>query len=119
MNLGTWLYTLFNGILVGADQFGNRYYRGRGRKLNKRERRWVVYYGLAEASKVPAEWHIWLHHTVEEPLTEAAAKSRSWQQTHMPNLTGTSDAYRPAGHEYKGGKRNKVSGDYEAWAPEK
>jgi NADH:ubiquinone oxidoreductase subunit len=118
MNVGTWLYTLFNGTLVGVDRFGNSYYRGRGMKLNKRERRWVVYKGLPEASKIPAEWHAWLHHTVKEPLTEAAAQPHSWQKIHMPNLTGTLNAYRPDGHEYNGGKRKKATGDYEAWVPE-
>jgi NADH:ubiquinone oxidoreductase subunit len=118
MNIGTWLYTLFNGAQVGKDRFGNCYYRARGMKLNKRERRWVVYNGLPEASKVPAEWHAWLHHTFKEPLTEAAAQAHSWQQIHRPNLTGTLNAYRPIGHEYNGGKRKKATGDYEAWVPE-
>ena len=57
MSLGTWIYTLFNGDLVGMDEFGNNYYRGKGKKLNGRERRWVTYKGAAEASKVPPEWH--------------------------------------------------------------
>ena len=118
MDLGTRLYTLFRGDLVGVDSFGNRYYRSKGSKLNKRERRWVLYNGLPEASKVPGEWHAWLHHTVDEPLTEAAFKSCSWQKIHIPNLTGTINAYRPIGHEQKGGQRKETTGDYEAWAPE-
>lgn len=118
MSLGTWIYTLFNGELVGTDEFGNRYYRGRGRKLNNRERRWVVYRGDVEASKVPPEWHAWLHHTVEKPLTEAAAKARAWQKAHIANPTGTPAAYRPMGHDYKGGHRRPATGDYEAWTPE-
>ena len=117
MSLGTWIYTLLNGDLIGTDEFGNRYYRGKGKKLHGRERRWVVYQGRPEPSKVPAEWHAWLHHTVEEPLTEQAAKSRPWQQEHLPNLTGTANAYRPAGHEFKGGQRAAATGDYEAWSP--
>ena len=118
MDLGTRLYTLLNGNLVGVDSFGNRYYSGRNRKLNKRERRWVLYKGLPEASKVPSEWHAWLHHTVDEPLTELAFKSWSWQKKHIPNLTGTINAYRPIGHQQKGGKRNETAGDYEPWTPE-
>ena len=35
------------------------------------------------------------------------------------NLTGTGDAYRPGGHEFKGGERASATGDYEAWSPEK
>jgi len=118
MSFGTWIYTLLNGTLVGQDEFGNRYYKGRGRKLNNRERRWVVYNGIAEASKVPPEWHAWLHHTTDAPLTEAAAKPRPWQKSHLPNLTGTAYAYRPRGHVLSGGRRAPATGDYEAWSPE-
>ena len=118
MSLRTWIYTLINGALVGMDEFGNRYYRGKGRKLHGRERRWVVYKGELEASKVPPEWHAWLHFTVKEPLTEQAAKAKTWQKRHEPNLTGTPDAYRPKGHELKGGQRAPATGDYEAWTPE-
>ena len=34
-----------------------------------RPRRWVTYTDFAEASKVPAGWHGWLHYTVDEPPT--------------------------------------------------
>ena len=118
MHLRTWLYTLVNGDKVGVDEFGNRYYRGKGKTLHGRERRWVVYKGSAEASKVPPEWHAWLHHTVDESLTEGAAKAKSWQKPHLPNLTGTPAAYRPAGHDYRGGRRAPATGDYEPWKPE-
>ena len=119
MNLGTWIYTALNGDLVGTDEFGNRYYHGKGNKLNKRERRWVCYKGKVDASNVASEWHAWLHHTVAEPLSLEATKSRMWQKPHLPNLTGTGDAYRPDGHEFKGGERASATGDYEAWSPEK
>jgi NADH:ubiquinone oxidoreductase subunit len=118
MSFGTWIYTMLNGQLVGQDEFGNRYYKGRGRKLNNRERRWVVYNGMAEASKVPPEWHAWIHHTTDEPLTERAARPRPWQKPHLPNLTGTTHAYRPQGHVLSGGRRAPATGDYEAWRPE-
>ena len=34
MSLGTWIYTLLNGDLIGKDAFGNRYYKGKGKKLH-------------------------------------------------------------------------------------
>jgi len=117
MSLRTWIYTYVNGALVGRDEFGNRYFRGKGRKLNGRERRWVIYKGEIEASAVPPEWHAWLHHTVDVPLTEEAAKAPTWHKTHEPNLTGTPNAYRPKGHELKGGRRSPATGDYESWTP--
>jgi len=71
--LGTWLLTWLRGELVGADDYGNRYYRLKGDKPRRlgggrfsRERRWVIYNGEPEGSKVPPEWHAWLHHMVNE-----------------------------------------------------
>ena len=118
MDIGTLLHTWIHGKLVGTDEFGNRYYKNKGGSLYGRERRWVLYKGRKEASKVPPEWHSWLHHTSVEPLTESATQARPWQKEHVPNLTGTAGAYRPAGHDFKGGARAHATGDYEAWKPE-
>ena len=115
MNFGTWLFTLVFGRLVGRDGFGNRYYEERRGRTGLRRRRWVVYARAVEASNVPPEWHAWLHYTTEAPLT--GMPRRPWQKPHLPNLTGTPDSYRPRGHDYRGGRRVRTAGDYEAWVP--
>lgn len=115
-SLGTHLYTLLNGDQVGSDEFGNKYYRHK-KLLNGRERRWVIYKGDKEASKIPPEWHAWIHHTTDVPLSEEAAQPEDWQQQHLPNLTGTLNAYRPQGSDQQGGKRAAATGDYQAWTP--
>jgi NADH:ubiquinone oxidoreductase subunit len=95
---GTQLWTWRFGELVGEDEQGNRYYRTAGRKIDPTlgfERRWVVYNGYAEASKVPPSWHGWLHHTVDIAPTEENYVAREWQKPHIPNMTGTPAAYRP------------------------
>ncbi|VBB69675.1 NADH:ubiquinone oxidoreductase 17.2 kD subunit [invertebrate metagenome] len=116
MTVGTRLFTWLKGKLVGVDSYGNRYYRNAVRSTHSRERRWVLYNGMPEASKVPPEWHVWLHHTVDVPLPKV--DTRPWQKEHMPNLTGTPNRYLPPGHEERGGKRDRATGDYEAWRPE-
>jgi len=118
MKLGTILNTWFNAELVGTDIFLNRYYRSKRPTLSGRKRRWVIYKGKSEASSVPAEWHSWLHYTTDAPLSERAAKSRFWQQEHKPNLSGTTEAYLPQGHEYLGGRRAPATGDYQSWSPD-
>lgn len=116
MNIGTTIYTWLNGREVGQDTFGNRYYEHKSDPApGYRRKRWVVYNGLVEASKVPPEWHGWLHYTAEAPLS--AEKAFEWEQDHLPNLTGTRYAYRPPGHVLEGGKREAATGDYEAWTP--
>ena len=104
---------------VGTDSLGNRYYRAKPRKGYKYERRWVRYNGAPEASLVPPEWHGWLHHqTDENPAENPESFRRNWQKPHRPNMTGTSEAYRPPGHISSGQKRDAATGDYEAWSPE-
>src|SRR3546814_14226864 len=66
--IGTLLFTWLRGELVGRDGQGNRYYRAKGggrthRDSLRREQRRVIYEGEVEASRVPPEWHGWLHHT--------------------------------------------------------
>ncbi len=112
--------TLVTGAsLIGVDGFGNRYYRAKARKGYKRERRWVIYNGPAEASMIPPEWHGWIHHQTDVIPSEGSKSfRRSWQKPHQPNLTGTDQAYRPPGHLLKGGERAASDSDYDAWKPE-
>ena len=109
------------GVFVGQDELGNRYFEARddSDSYDKgRKRRWVIYNGYAEASKVPADWHGWLHYTFDEPPTKAPLKRQPWEKDHLPNLTGTVHAWKPQGSIARGGERQKASGDYEAWRPE-
>ena len=104
---------------VGEDNAGNKYFSAKPRKGYKRERRWVIYDGVPEATKIPPEWHGWMHHQTDViPANDEKSFRRSWQTPHQVNLTGTSEAYRPPGHLLKGGERAKTTGDYEAWNPE-
>jgi NADH:ubiquinone oxidoreductase subunit len=117
---GTQLWTWRYGELVGEDEFGNRYYRTKGGKIDPSlhfERRWVVYNGVAEASTVPPSWHGWLHHTADLPPTEEKVTPRPWWKPHRPNLTGTPGAHRPTGSTLAQGRRPKATGDYKAWVP--
>jgi NADH:ubiquinone oxidoreductase subunit len=119
MHIGTRLFTWIFGERVGEDGFGNRYYRNRHKKRYGRERRWVAYKGIVEASKVPAEWHGWLHHITDvAPVAEGTPLRWPWQKPHLPNLSGTPYAYYPPGHDLRGGQRAPATGDYEPWTPD-
>jgi len=114
---GTLVNTYFNGRFVGEDVDGNKYYeQKRDPGPNYRRRRWVLYKATPEASRVPPEWHAWLHYTTATPLPASARQK--WQTPHEMNLTGTPESYRPPGHDYRGGHRAAATGDYEAWTPE-
>ncbi|MBY6200790.1 NADH:ubiquinone oxidoreductase subunit NDUFA12 [Maritalea mobilis] len=109
--LGTQIFTARKGVKVGEDDQGNIYYRSRDDK-----RRWVIYNGLSEASRVSPDWHGWLHHTWDEPPTEKPVAHKAWEKPHLPNLTGTPAAYAPAGSIRRIEPVERQ--DYEAWTPE-
>ena len=52
MTIGTRLFTLLKGEQVGKDTQGNAYYRSKRTASSLREKRWVVYEGKAEASRI-------------------------------------------------------------------
>jgi len=121
--LATRILTWLRGMPVGTDTYGNRYYRLRGDKPERRgggrfgrDRRWVIYNGEPEGSKVPPEWHAWLHHMVDEP--PEPRRRHPWEKDHLPNMTGTPLAYHPPGSVLRGGHRARATGDYEPWTPE-
>jgi NADH:ubiquinone oxidoreductase subunit len=116
--IGTSLWSWRNGDKVGIDAQGNVYYRSKKKGADGRERRWVIYKGANDASRVPAEWHGWLHGNLDDVPESNLPPPRIWEADYTPNATGTAAAYRPAGALERGGKRAAASGDYEAWSPD-
>ncbi|WP_375398053.1 NADH:ubiquinone oxidoreductase subunit NDUFA12 [uncultured Sphingomonas sp.] len=116
ITLGTWL-GLGGKVRVGEDALGNAYYEG-GSDTAGRPRRWVVYDGSNDASRVPPDWFSWLHHQIDDVPDCALPPLRRWEKPALANLTGTAQAYRPPGALEKGGRRAAATGDYEAWTPE-
>lgn len=107
--IGTQLFTWRKGVLVGEDDQGNKYY-------TYKDRRWVIYNGPIEGSRVPADWHGWLHKTFDNMPGNDPLEHKDWEKPHQKNLTGTDAAYHPAGSMYAGASTRAQ--DYEAWQPE-
>jgi len=80
---------LGRAIEVGQDVYGNRYFMS---TAGAPSRRWVVYKGMVEPSKVPPLWQSWLTFTRPSPPTTEMV-SYAWQKPFTPNLTGTRYAY--------------------------
>lgn len=113
-NSETWntqFWTWRHGQKVGEDSQGNIFYQNKNGT-----RRWVIYNGESEASRIDPEWHGWIHFTWNEPPTKAPLPHRPWEKPHLPNLTGTGDAYRPDGSIYRTDPAKRS--DYDAWQPE-
>ena len=118
-SLGTIIFTRLFGKFIGKDQFDNRYYRRQGNKVNRQERRWVIYNGDAEGSAVPSRWQAWLTHTITDPPIGESSARKTWMIEHRSNPTGTSNAYSPPGALEKGNSRPSAIGDYEPWLPDR
>ena len=65
---------------VGQDEFGNSYYKSKSGK------KYVIYNGIVESSKIPPNWHLWLHNIHDKIIPNSLY---AWQKIHIPNLTGT------------------------------
>ena len=101
--LGTRIYTFFNGKFVGKDLKGNKYYQ------SKNGKRWVIYKGEVDASKIPGEWYSWMHYMNNKIENLHELKKYNWQKEHQPNQTGTENSYHPK--KYK----NAVKKKYNTW----
>ena len=87
------------------DQFGNKYYE------NKKGKRWVIYNGEINASKITSDWYSWIHYTSNIKPSEKKQNKYEWQKPHKDNKTGTEEAYAPN----KISKKAKQFKKYETW----
>lgn len=97
---------------IGADQFCNKYFVGKSTNYLGHPKRFVIYNGRNESSKVPPMWHAWLHYLNDE-IPNNDNELYDWQQKHIPNLTGTKHAYNPAQ------SKNTKLETYAKWIPNK
>ena len=112
--LGTSMFTSMRGKEVGRDEDGNVYYE---HKKDSR-RRWVIYEGNNDGSRVPPAWQAWLRGTIDDLPDKSLPPVRPFQQAPAPNLTGTMAAFRPDGALGSGKVRPASTGDYQAWTPD-
>lgn len=113
------LITFFTGIYVGHDSFGNRYYEGRVARRYNKKRRWVIFKGEVEASKITPVWFNWLHYQTDVlPTVDKHKYVHAWRKQYLPNLTGTKHAYYPPGHILSNqDKHRSVKDYYQKWQP--
>ena len=109
MNLGTIVYTWLKGNFVGEDNMGNKYYTNSKNSSSINAKRWVIYNGEIEASKIPNEWYSWMHYTNNNIENIHNIKKYKWQKEHLPNQTGTENSYHPKKN------KNAVKKKYNSW----
>ena len=105
--VGTFIYTILFGKFVGKDDLDNKYYQ------NKKGKRWVIYKGEINASKIDSDWFSWIHYQTDKIPSENPEKKHIWQKPHKDNKTGTRESYKPNTID----KKAKDFKKYETWKP--
>ncbi len=108
MNTFFYIYIVLFGKKIANDKFGNKYYMVFIDMLFiKIEKRYVLYNGIKDSSKIPPEYNNWLMGNVDDIST---LQTRAWVKSHLPNLSGTKLAYYPK-------EDNLNSKKKQAWKP--
>ena len=117
-NISLYLYTIFNGHLVGKDKDDNKYYKSNISHGIKKEKRWILYKKNDDPTNIDPDWHAWLHHIIDDVPDLKKNKNYFQQKKISPNPTGTEKAYLPVGHILnKKKKKNIQIKNYDSWKP--
>ena len=117
MSLGTILYTWLYGHFVDEDDQQNKYYCNSKDFDDLEKKRWVIFKDEIESTKVPPQWHAWLHKSIDKPPLNYTHKY-SWQKNHEQNKTGTDQAYFPDSHPLsKTFNKEAIKSEYDSWSP--
>ncbi len=101
------LYFVANKVAI--DQFGNSYYEHKTNVTSVgKKRRFCIYNGTAESSRVPELFHAWLHYITDDLNFVKIKKKYFWQKEHTINMTGTKFAFSP---------KKIFKKDYLSWKP--
>ena len=115
--LGTRLFIALFAKPYGEDSFGTRYYEEKNPPKGRKAKRWALYRGEPEPSKIPPDWFGWLHYQMEAPLSPEDPFHHAWQKPHEANLSGTPDATRPHSPLPDSTLSGEVAPSYKAWKP--
>ncbi len=108
MSVFFYIYIVLFGKKVASDRFGNKYYIVfLDMFFLKIEKRYVLYNGIKDPSKIPPDYSSWLMGNVDDIFT---LQTRTWVKEHLPNLSGTKLAYQP---KNEGSETRKQ----QAWKP--
>jgi NADH:ubiquinone oxidoreductase subunit len=70
-SFGAGMHIRRTGREVGRDHHGNVYYRSK-----KGDRRYVIYNGPNDASRIPPEWYAWMHKQIDDVPDEACRRAQ-------------------------------------------
>lgn len=115
------------GKKVGEDQYKNKYYVLAFKNYLGKHKRFCLFYGLPEATKVPPNWADWMAHRTNFAPSSSYTPKYSWIMPSLPMLTLSKYKYRQLKHsKYNSvfdviprlNLQNKTGvRSYKAWSP--
>lgn len=105
-----------SGVLVGTDDYGNKFYETQDPVEIHMRTRWVEYkdFWKFDMSQVEPAWHYWLAYGTDTlptkiPESEKSVRAYPTPKVHAPHLTFTKGAYIPY---------NTAKPKIQTWIPE-
>lgn len=100
------IYLNFAGTKVGVDDYGNKYFELKRTDSFGRKKRYCLYNGKPEASKISPEWFPFMHYQIEASDVIKNRKQYKWQRNALPDLTLSEIKYLPKNHPLFDEERN-------------
>jgi len=100
------IYLFFCGTKIGIDQYGNQYFEVKRTDSFGRKKRFCLYNGTPEASKISPEWHLFMHYQIEAKDVKTNYKQHKWQKPFVPDITLSDAKYLPKNHPLFNSKKN-------------
>ena len=92
------IYLYFCGVKVGEDEYGNQFFELKRTDYLGRKKRYCLYNGIPEASKISPEWHPFMHYQIEAKDVKTTFKQYKWQKSAVPDATLSQKKYLPRHH---------------------
>ena len=109
-----------DGELKGSDEHGNQYYENLKRPFGRQ--RFIIYSGWrseVDPSRIPPEWHHWLHSITDRTPVERPVKLHEYQKSRVAlalSNHGYTNRYAPPGSYERTVPKQHTS--YNVWEKE-
>ena len=98
MKLLVSIYLQLFGNKVGEDEYGNQFFELKRVDYLGRRKRYCLYKGSPEASKISPEWHPFMHYQIDAKDVKTTFRQYKWQKPYVPDTTLSQNKYLPKEH---------------------
>lgn len=92
------IYLKLFATKVGEDEYGNQFFELKRTDYLGRKKRYCLYKGYVEASKISPEWHPFMHYQIAAKDVKTTYKQYKWQKPAIPDTTLSNYKFLPKNH---------------------